>query len=232
MRAMLLAAGLGRRMQPLTANIPKPLLRVGDKTLIEHQVCNLVRAGVRDIVINHFYYGEQIEALLGDGSRLGAAIQYSRETVRQETAGGIIAALPLLKDDCFIVANADIWTDFPFATLQPVDGEHCQAHLVLVNNAEHHPFGDFHLDKHGRVHEERGSTDQRLTFSGISVMHRALFAGYAPAPLPLLPLLQAAMARDQIRGEVYHGRWMDIGTPERLQTANQLAGGQYKRPQT
>ncbi|MFM1895010.1 MAG: hypothetical protein RLZZ385_84 [Pseudomonadota bacterium] len=226
MRAMILAAGLGTRMQPLTANLPKPLLKVGDRTLIEHQVMKLVAAGIEGIVINHFYLGDMIQDLLGNGTRYGAEIVYSREPIRLETAGGIIKALPQLQDDSFVVVNSDIWTDYSFARLQPLDPRQALAHLVLVPNAEHHPAGDFHLGADGRVHEQSGSSDPRLTFSGISVMHRELFAGLPVQPLKLLPLLQGAMAEGRLRGERYEGLWMDIGTPARLEAVNRLVMGQ------
>lgn len=226
---MILAAGLGNRMQPLTAELPKPLLRVGNYSLVEHQVMKLKAAGITEIVINHYYLGELIEQRLGDGSRFGVGIRYSHETVRLETAGGIIAALPLLEDDCFLVVNADIWTDFDFSTLMPVTGSDCLAHLVLVGNADHHPTGDFCLDDSGRVHAGHGSRDPRLTFSGISVLHKKLFEGYPPAPQALLPLLQAAMAKDLVRGQYYKGTWIDIGTPERLQTVRELYASEQKQ---
>lgn len=222
MKAMILAAGLGNRMRPLTDKVPKPLLQVAGQSLIEHQIRRLKEGGIREIVINHFYHGDQIEQQLGDGSQLGVFIQYSRETIRLETAGGIIKALPILREESFVVANADVWTDFPFGSLQRIDGEDCLAHLILVPNSEHHPNGDFFIDDHGRVHEETGSQDRRLTFSGISVLHRNLFAGHPVEPLPLVPLLSKAMARGKVRGELYQGVWMDIGTPERLQQLNDI----------
>ena len=222
MRAMILAAGLGKRMQPLTSNLPKPLLKVGDKTLIEHQIERLVAGGVTGIVINHFYLGSMIEELLGNGSKYGTSISYSKEAIRLETAGGIIKALPKLKDDCFVVVNADIWTGFNFASLEPVDGIDRLAHLVLVENADHNPHGDFYIDDKGRVHEDHSARDQRLTFSGISVMHKNLFSGYPIQPKSMVPLLQGAMLEDRVSGEVYEGLWMDIGTPERLQEVNAL----------
>ena len=132
MRAMILAAGLGKRMHPLTANKPKPLLKVGDKTLIEYQIERLVQGGITGVVINHFYLGTMIEEALGDGSQFDIEILYSKEPIRLETAGGIIKSLPKLKDDSFIVVNADIWTDFDFSRLQPLDGKDRIAHLVLV----------------------------------------------------------------------------------------------------
>lgn len=233
MRAMILAAGLGKRMQPLTADLPKPLLKVGDKTLIEHQIERLVAGGVTGIVINHFYLGGMIEKLLGNGSKYGASISYSKEAIRLETGGGIIKALPLLKDDCFLVVNADIWTDFDFASLEPVDGVDRLAHLVLVENAEHHPHGDFYIDEKGRVHEDHSTRDQRLTFSGISVMHKNLFRGYPIQPRSHVPLLQEAMLEEQVSGEVFDGLWIDIGTPERLKEINALNDADMKaNPET
>jgi len=222
MKAFILAAGLGKRMRPLTDELPKPLLQVAGQSLIAHQVRRLVAAGIDELVINHCYLGEKIEQHLGDGSRYGASIRYSRETRRLETAGGIIKALPLLEDSSFIVVNADIWTDYPFERLQPLADNSDLAHLVLVPNSQHHPRGDFHLQSGGRVHQESGSDDPRLTFSGISVMHRELFAGHPAEPLALLPLLQDAMTRGRVSGECYEGRWIDVGTPERLQQLNDI----------
>lgn len=222
MQAMILAAGLGKRMQPLTDERPKPLLKVGEKTLIEHQIERLVAGGVTSVVINHFYLGSMIQSLLGNGSRFGISISYSREAIRLDTAGGIIKALPQLKDDSFIVVNADIWTDFDFATLQPLNGLDCAAHLVLVENVDHNPQGDFYIDDAGRVHEDQSASDHMFTFSGISVLHKNLFSGYPIQPRSLVPLLQDAMVENLVSGEVYEGLWMDIGTPERLQEINAL----------
>ena len=219
---MILAAGLGERMQPLTAEIPKPLLKVGARSLIEHQVERLVAGGVRRLVINHFHLGHQIEAALGDGSRFGASISYSREAIRLETAGGIIKALPGLGEGSFIVVNADIWTDFDYGRLRQVDGESVLAHLVLVPSGAHKPEGDFALDERGQVHDEASDGSPRYTFSGISVLHRRLFAGYPIQPRPLAPLLRAAMAEGRVTGELHEGHWIDVGTPERLREANEL----------
>lgn len=218
MRAMILAAGLGKRMLPLTAEVPKPLLKVGDKTLIEHQIDKLVAGGVSGIVINHFHLGGMIEPVVGDGSRWGISIRYSREPILLDTAGGIIKALPQLVDDSFIVVNADVWTDFDFARLEPVDGDTCLAHLVLVANAEHNPEGDFSLDDSGLVQDR--AQDAGLTFSGISVMHKKLFSGLPIQPRSVVPLLKAAMAEGKVTGEQFTGEWMDIGTPERLADVN------------
>ena len=225
MRAMILAAGMGKRMQPLNDDLPKPLLTVGDKTLIEHQIERLIAGGVTGVVINHFYLGSMIEEALGDGSQFGIDISYSREAIRLETAGGIIKSLPQLKDDSFIVVNADIWTDFDFSTLQAVDGVDRLAHLVLVENADHNPHGDFSIDDDGRVHEDHSARDKRLTFSGISVMHKNLFAGLPIQPCSTVPLLQQAMAQNRVSGEIHAGEWKDIGTPERLQEINEIYTG-------
>ena len=218
MKAMILAAGLGSRMLPLTANTPKPLLKAGGRSLIEHHIYNLAEAGITEIVINHFYLGEQIEQALGNGSAFGVRIAYSPEIERMETAGGIIRALALLGDESFIVISADIWTQFPFASLRPVDGEQVLARLVMVNNPEHHAGGDFHLDQSGLLIQPPAESGLvRCTYSGISVMHPQLFRGYPEAPLPLRPLLTAAMPRPQLQGQLYTGPWADIGTPARLQ---------------
>ena len=214
---MILAAGLGKRMQPLTANLPKPLLKVGGKPLIEHQIERLKDAGVTEFVINHFYLGRMIEEHLGNGSTLGIKIVYSREPIQLETAGGIIKSLPKLQDESFIVVNADVWSDFAFAPLQPVDGVDRLAHLVLVRNAEHNPLGDFYINDRGRVHEDPEAEGERLTFSGISVMHRNLFAGLPIQPMSVIPLLQQAMLENKVSGEIHSGVWVDVGTPERLQ---------------
>ena len=214
---MILAAGLGKRMQPLTANLPKPLLQVGGKSLIERQIERLKDAGVTEFVINHFYLGQMIEEHLGDGSALGVKIIYSREPIQLETAGGIIKSLPKLQEESFIEVNADVWSDFDFSSLHPVDGVDRLAHLVLVRNAEHNPLGDFHIDDRGRVHEDPDAEGERLTFSGISVMHRNLFAGLPIQPMSVIPLLQQAMSEKKVSGEIHSGVWVDVGTPERLQ---------------
>jgi MurNAc alpha-1-phosphate uridylyltransferase len=228
---MILAAGLGKRMQPLTANTPKPLLKVGGQTLIEHQIERLKAGGVTGVVINHFYLGGMIEEHLRDGSRLGIEISYSREPIRLETAGGIIKALPKLKDDSFIVVNADLWTDFDYSALEPLDGNDRLAHLVLVKNAEHNPDGDFYLDEQGWVHEDSEARDERLTFSGISVMHKNLFENMPIQPRSVVPLLQEAMPQNKVSGEIYEGTWIDVGTPERLQEVNVQLEGPVNPPQ-
>jgi len=212
MKAMILAAGRGERMRPLTDHIPKPLLPVAGKPIIVHTINQLVSAGFHDIVINHAHLGSQIETALGSGEQFGATIRYSPEGEEAlETAGGIINALPLLGNEVFLVVNGDIATDFPFAELkkQPVD----LAHLVSVANPAHHPQGDFGLNKDGKVNVN-GS--ERFTFSGIGLYHPDLFTGTPPGKSRLWPLLLQAIPDGRVTGEKYSGFWMDIGTPERL----------------
>ena len=210
--AMILAAGRGERMRPLSDNIPNPLLEAGGKPLIVHLIERLARAGIHDLVINHSHLGEQVERYLGDGSRYGVRIAYSHEAGGGlETGGGIFKALPLINTDPFLVVNGDIWTDYPFERLPArIAG---LAHLVLVDNPPQHPRGDFAL-RDGRVHAEG---EPRLTFSGIGLYARALFAHCQPGKFPLAPLLRAAMAQGQVSGERYAGDWRDIGTPQRLE---------------
>ena len=219
MMAMILAAGRGERMRPLTDHTPKPLLKAGGRTLIEHRIASLAAAGFRDLVINHAHLGAQIEAYLGNGERYGVRIAWSREPdAALETGGGIFQALPWLDGDCFLVVNADIWTDYPFARLaRPISG---LAHLVLVDNPPQHPQGDFVL-RDSRVLAEG---EPRLTFSGIGVYHRDLFRGCRPGRFPLAPLLRAAMESDQVSGEHYTGEWHDIGTPDRLAELDRMLG--------
>jgi len=213
MKAMILAAGRGERMRPLTDRTPKPLLLAAGKPLIQHTIEQLVAAGFNDIVINHAHLGLQIEDYLGNGSRLGANISYSSEGGQAlETAGGIINALHLLGDEVFLVVNGDIATDFPFAELknQAVD----LAHLVLVDNPTHHPEGDFGLNKSGRVVT---NTAEQFTFSGIGLYRPELFDSIPAGPSKLGPLLRQAIANGRVSGQKMDGFWMDIGTPERLQ---------------
>lgn len=218
MKAMVLAAGKGERMRPLTLATPKPLLEAGGKSLLRHQVEKLAAAGITDLVINHAWLGTQIEYAFGNGAALGVNIAWSREGEPLETAGGIIQALPLLAGDpeaSFLCVNADIWTDYPFARLPAIDGRQLLAWLVLVDNPAHHPHGDFVVED-GKVREPAGN-EPAFTFSGIAVYHPALFSGIAPGRQSVVPLLKAAMHRGLVGGEHYAGRWFDIGTPERLQ---------------
>ncbi len=222
-KAMILAAGRGERMRPLTDRIPKPLLPVGGKTLIEFQLERLATAGIHDVVINHAWHGEQIEQALGDGGRYGLALRYSAEgDTPLETAGGILKALPMLRGGPFLVINADIWCDYPLAEL-PAEPEGL-AELVMVPNPPHHPGGDFALagadddPEQGLLHL---SGDPRHTYSGIGVYRPELFSECETAPLPLAPLLRHAASQGLLHGRLYHGDWMDIGTPERLRTLQQ-----------
>ncbi len=215
-QAMILAAGRGERMRPLTDHTPKPLLQAGGKPLIVYHIERLVAAGVCKIVINHAYLGQRIEAALGDGSRWGVEIRYSPEDEALETGGGIFKALPLLGRGPFLVVNGDIWTDLEFARLCLIDS--LLAHLVLVDNPPHHPEGDFALDN-GRL-SVQGTP--RYTYSGIGVYHPDLFHGCSGGAFPLAPLLRAAMERALVSGEHYPGYWLDIGTPERLQALDRM----------
>ncbi len=219
---MILAAGRGERMRPLTDRTPKPLLPVGGKPLIVWHIMRLRAAGFAHIVINHAHLGQQIEAALGDGAGLGVAIEYSREVSALETAGGIATALPLIESEVFPVVNGDIYCEYDFSRLaEPLArlaAGHDQAHLVLVDNPPHHPQGDFVLEA-GRVTATPLTPNpSRLTFSGIGIYHRALFADTpAGEKAPLAPLLRLAIDAGRASGEHFGGRWVDVGTPERLQ---------------
>ena len=223
MKAFILAAGRGERMRPLTDTCPKPLLAAGGKPLIAWHIERLAAAGIVELVINHAHLGQMIEDTLGDGSAFGVRIRYSPEGSALETAGGIARALPLLGDAPFLVVNGDVFCDADFAGLRRAAEElnpvRC-AHLLLVANPEHNPGGDFGLTPDGLVHEGEG---ERLTFSGLGAYHPALFAGLSPnAPAKLAPLLRAAMARNRVSGARLLGRWVDVGTPERLAWIDQL----------
>jgi len=213
LKAMLLAAGRGERMRPLTDATPKALLRAGGTSLIERLIGRLAGEGYTDLVVNHAHLGALIESTLGDGSRFGVRIRYSPERDALETAGGIANALVLLGPAPFLVVNADLHSDYPFARLRGALRGDARAHLVLVDNPPHHPGGDFALVG-DRVANEGGAL---LTFSGIGVYRPELFDGIAPgARAALAPLLRAAAARGRVTGERYTGRWVDVGTSERL----------------
>ncbi|MGB2130974.1 MAG: N-acetylmuramate alpha-1-phosphate uridylyltransferase MurU [Marinobacterium sp.] len=216
MKAMILAAGLGTRMRPLTLNTPKPLLRAGGKCLIEYHIERLVAAGVTELVINHAWLGQQIEDYLGDGARYGACIRYSAEGEPLETGGGIRKALPLLcdKDErSFIVINGDLFSTHPLEALVDIEPPPGGAHLVLTDNPPWHAQGDFALDAQGGVSEQG---EARLTFSGISVMTPALFTGIETPAFALAPLLRQKMRQGLVTGSRLQGYWEDVGTPERL----------------
>lgn len=218
MKAMILAAGKGERMRPLTLTTPKPLVRAGGVPLIEYHLRALAAAGFTEIVINHAWLGQQIEDYLGDGSQYGVSIQYSPEGEPLETGGGILRALPLLGSEAFLVVNGDIWTDYDFSVLhRPIAG---LAHLVLADNPVHHPVGDFNLID-GQVRDgQPGSAT--LTYSGIAVLHPLLFAGCVAGAFKLAPLLRTAMADGQVTGEHLNGVWVDVGTHERLAEVDTL----------
>jgi MurNAc alpha-1-phosphate uridylyltransferase len=213
MRAMILAAGRGERMRPLTDSRPKPLLEAGGKPLIVWHLENLARAGVGQVVINHAWLGSMIEDALGDGRRFGLQIRYSPEATALETAGGIAQALPLLGGEPFLVINGDIFTRYDLSTLASRPLEAAWAHLVLVDNPPHHTRGDFALQ--GSNVAEDGTS--RLTFAGIGIYRPAVFAHIAPGTrAQLAPLLRDAMRKGLVTGEHFAGCWLDVGTPERL----------------
>ncbi|HME38672.1 MAG TPA: nucleotidyltransferase family protein [Steroidobacteraceae bacterium] len=213
--AMILAAGRGERLRPMTDTIPKPLLKVRGQPLIERHVIGLARAGMPRIVINLAWLGSQIREYLGDGARYGAAITYSDEQPQAlETAGGIIRALPQLAPGPFAVVNGDILTDFPLESLGVAAGR--DAHLVLVRNPPQHPAGDFGLEQ-GLA---QSAAAARYTFSGIAVYRSTFFDGCSDGVQPLKPLLLRSMAAKRCSAELYTGGWEDVGTPERLQALN------------
>jgi N-acetyl-alpha-D-muramate 1-phosphate uridylyltransferase len=211
LKALVLAAGRGERMRPLTDQLPKPLLPVAGKPLIGYHLESLARAGVRDVVINLSWLGSKIRDELGDGTAFGVRIAYSDEgPVPYETGGGIVHALPLLGHAPFIVVNGDTFTDIDFAQLE-IDAR-AHARLILVPNPPHHPRGDFGLDGADIVERE----SDRYTYAGVGVYRPEFFAGCGPGRFPLLPLLRRAIAARKLRGQVHHGEWLDIGSPERL----------------
>jgi N-acetyl-alpha-D-muramate 1-phosphate uridylyltransferase len=218
MKAMILAAGRGERLRPLTDHTPKPLLKAGKLRLIEHTIQALVKAGFNDIVINYAHLGQQFPALLGDGQQYGAKISYSPEQEGGlETAGGIINALPLLGNEPFLIVNGDIWTDYPYEQLTTSTlSTDSLCHLVLVTNPRHNPQGDFALSS-GLVSQ---TGNDKYTYTGIGIFHPDLFSGYNVQRLALKPLIVDAIAQQQVTGELYEGEWSDIGTVERLQQLN------------
>jgi MurNAc alpha-1-phosphate uridylyltransferase len=208
---MVLAAGRGERMRPITDTVPKPLVRVGGRALIAWHLAALARAGVRDVVINLSWLGEQLRAALGSGAEFGVRITYSEEgPVPLETGGGIFRALPLLGPEPFLVLSGDIWTDIDFGRVQLPPEAH--AHLVLIANPPHHPRGDFALE--GDLVVNRDS--ERLTYANVGLYRPEFFAGCVPGRFPLLQPLNRAIAARRVRGAVHRGEWCDVGTPERL----------------
>ena len=235
MKAMILAAGRGERMRPLTDRLPKPLLEVGGRSLIEWHLLALARAGITDIVVNLSWQGARIPEALGDGARLGVSLRYSDEgPVALETGGGIFRALPLLGEGPFLVVNGDVWTDFDFAQ-RPVPAADALAALVMVPNPPQHPRGDFALLPRADgeadlitdpVALDAAGAPPRHTYSGIGVYRPEFFEGCVDGRFPLLPLLRRAGAAGRLRGLLYQGLWSDVGTPERLRELDdRLAGG-------
>jgi MurNAc alpha-1-phosphate uridylyltransferase len=223
---MILAAGRGERMRPLTATLPKPMLEVGGHRLIAYHLASLARLGVGEVVINLSWHGERIREALGDGAGHGVSILYSEEGPEPlGTGGGIVAALPLLGAEPFLLLNGDVWTDFELGRLRVPAGS--LAHLVLVDNPAHHPDGDYGLEPGGLA---RAGGD-RLTYSGISQLDPSLFADQGPGFLPLKPILDAALAQGRLTGQLHAGGWCDVGTPTRLAALDaELRLGRSRHP--
>ncbi len=220
MHAMILAAGRGERMRPLTDRTPKPLLEVGGRPLLEHHLLALRSAGIVEVVVNSAHLSEQIREFLGDGNRWRMRIHHSPEPAGAlETGGGIFNALEYLGDHPFLVVNGDVWCDFDYSQAPQLQDQ--LAHLVLVDNPPHNPSGDFALRLNRVVAE---STD-RLTFSGISVLHPKLFDDCRPGRFPLAPLLGRAIDSGLVSGQHYKGRWFDVGTPQRLAALDAALSG-------
>jgi MurNAc alpha-1-phosphate uridylyltransferase len=223
MKVMILAAGVGERMRPLTNHTPKPLLKVAGTPLIEHHICRLAQAGFTELVINVSHLGQQIIDYCGSGSRWGVSIVYSPEDEPLETAGGIVNAFPLLGDAPFLVVNGDVWIDYPFAALAQYQlRENEAAHLVMVDNPVQHPRGDFWLDADGWV-QFLSAGANGFTYAGVAIYSKAFFAGTLPGKMPLRPLLDAAIERGCLGAEYHQGWWEDVGTPERLQALDTAA---------
>lgn len=216
---MILAAGFGKRMLPLTEHIPKPLLTVAGVPLIEHHIRRLAAAGVTRIVINVAHLGQQIIDYCQDGERWGVSLSFSQEEEPLETAGGIVKALPLLGQKPFLLVNGDIWTDYPFESLLAQSlADEDEARLILVANSPQHPQGDFCLDDTRVLKRAEGEIG--LTYAGIGLLNPKLFGATQPGRAPLLPILLAAIEREALAGEFYPGEWEDVGTPERLAVLN------------
>ncbi|MCS4296559.1 MULTISPECIES: N-acetylmuramate alpha-1-phosphate uridylyltransferase MurU [Acinetobacter] len=228
MKAMILAAGLGNRMRPLTLYKPKPLLEVGGKALIVWHIEKLKKIGVTEIVINSAWLADILIGTLGDGSQFGVTIRWTREDEGLETAGGIINALALLGDQPFILVNGDVWTTFDFASLLDINLADDLAHLVFVNNPEQHPHGDFTL-ANGRAYTfEQNQQGENLTYSGIAVINPKMFDGLEQGKRPLAPLLKQGMLDGKISAEKMQAAWVDVGTPERLTALDlQIRQGEY-----
>lgn len=218
MKAMLLAAGRGDRMRPLTDKTPKCLLIAGDKCLIEHQIFALKQAGIKDIVINVCYLAEQIMETLGDGKKYKVNLQYSVEPSALETGGGLLQALPLLGDEPFIVMSTDIWTDYPLQNLiHKIDDQ--LAHLILVNNPGYHPAGDYYLDDKNYLHL---TGENKLTYASFCVLHPHLFVGWQSGVFRLPDVWNPYIELQQVTGEHYRGNWFNVGSPEELEAVNKF----------
>lgn len=228
MKAMILAAGLGNRMRPLTLYKPKPLLEVGGKALIVWHIEKLKKMGVTEIVINSAWLADILIGTLGDGSQFGVTIRWTREDEGLETAGGIINALALLGDQPFILVNGDVWTTFDFASLLDINLADDLAHLVFVNNPEQHPQGDFTL-ANGRAYTfDQNQQGENLTYSGVAVINPKMFDGLEHGKRPLAPLLKQGMLDGKISAEKMQAAWVDVGTPERLTALDlQIRQGEY-----
>lgn len=222
MKAMILAAGLGNRMRPLTDHTPKPLLCAGGKPLIEYHLENVRRAGIREVIINLAYLGEKIRAFLGDGQQFGVNITYSTEPEPLETGGAILHALDLLGADPFLLINGDVWCDLDLAPFSQHSLTETQlGHLLLVPNPDFHPHGDFALSSSGLLHDDpEKNHPQRFTFGGISLLKPELIAQYPDKrqKFPLVEALRRAIKNAQLTGQIHQGHWSDVGTPARLQT--------------
>lgn len=227
MRAMILAAGRGERMRPLTDRTPKPLLCVGGRPLIEHHLRKLAQRGIRQVVVNVSHLAEQLVAFLGDGSAWGLKLTVLTEPPGAlETGGGIHNALPHLGDEPFLVVNGDVWCELDIPGLRSLAlGD--KAHLLLVDNPDHHPDGDFTLAGERVVPNRDG---KRLTFAGISLLHPGLFANCRPGAFPLAPLLHEAVIERQVSGSHFHGDWLDVGTPARLHELDQRLSAEGTEP--
>lgn len=221
MKAMILAAGRGQRMRPLTDHTPKPLLPIAGQPLIAHHLIALKKIGVDEIVINVSYLADQIQQALGDGSQYGVNIHYSVEPNVLETGGGIYQALPLLGNEPFIAIAADIWTDYPLQKLPQQLKK--SAHLVFVDNPTYHPDGDFCLAQ-GKVSLDG---ENKLTFASIAIYHPELFKSYRAGIFPLVEVLHPAIAANQITGEHYQGEWNNLGTPAQWLELTQRVGNFY-----
>ena len=228
MKAMILAAGLGSRMRPLTLYKPKPLLEVGGKPLIVWHIEKLKNIGVTEIIINSAWLADKLIGALGDGSKFGVRILWTREDEGLETAGGIINALPLLGDKPFILVNGDVWTTMDFEPLRHIKLGEDLAHLFFVENPKQHPEGDFTLLNGRAFNFDQKIEGENLTFSGVSVIDPQLFKGLEAGKRPLAPLLKQAMLDEKISAEKLQGVWVDVGTPERLMELDlQIRDGFY-----